>query len=289
MSEKASGEAVSSSDSSDKEFSCPGCGKGYGSRGGLKYHMKQCCPEEMSECEICSDLFMSEHGVKTHKAHSHGISKVEMECESCGSTFKVKQYRKDSAKYCSYECSTRDTIAGWNAKEHPELECERCGDTYTVPPHQVEYSRYCSRECQHGPRPTVECEQCGKEYDVPRYKEDKTTYCSWGCKNEAMKGRYVGEKSPRWKGGDVGWYGPNWFPQRRKARIRDQSRCQLCGATPLDTGEEMTVHHIQKIRYYKNKYDAPKWWEIGNRLNNLMCVCRSCHHIAERMSPLRPH
>jgi len=288
MSESHPGQGVTGIDSgsSDKEFSCPECGKGYTSRGGVRYHMKDCCPNELESCEECGELCLP-GGIENHKSVKHGRSKVEKTCESCGDTFLVKPYRQESAGYCSRECVTRGTIAGWNKKERVEVTCERCGDTYEVLPRLEDKTRYCSNSCKHGERPTVECEYCGEEYDVAKYEKDKTRYCSLNCRNKAFQTRFSGKNSPVWSGGDVGYYGPNWFPQRREARIKYQSRCQGCGKTPIDTGRELSVHHIKPMRFYKENYDAPEWWQKANRLENLVPLCNNCHKRWEGL-PVKP-
>lgn len=287
MSESAPGRASSDSSPSDKGVSCPECGKSYSGNSGLAYHMRRCCPDEMVECDICSKLLISEEGIRNHEAQVHDLGKVAKQCLCCGEEFKVKRHREDTAKYCSPSCRTRDTVAGWNEKEHPQLVCEGCGNTYTVPPHAEESSRFCSTECRLSESVTLECSLCGEEYQEKIYESDGSKYCSLSCKAEAFKTRFSGEDSPRWRGGSVRYYGPNWREQRRRARIRDQSRCQYCGTTPLDTGEELAVHHIHPIRKIKDKYDPPEWYERANRLDNLVCLCRSCHHKWEGAT-LRP-
>ena len=273
--ENACGEASSSTDADGKEFSCPACDKEYSDNSGLAYHMRRCCPDNMVECEICSKLLLSKHGVETHKAQSHDIGRVEKSCECCGDTYTVKKYRKDSAKYCSEACRTRDTVAGWNKKDHPVLDCERCGSTYTVPPHQEQSSRYCSVECKNGPRATVKCEQCGNEYGVKKHKEDSSRYCSLSCRDTAFETRFAGENSPRWKGGKVGYYGANWRKQREKTLKRDSHTCQDCGSQ-----ENLHVHHVHKIRLFDNPEDA-------NYLENLTTLCQHCHKKWEGI-PVRP-
>ncbi len=45
------------------------------------------------------------------------------------------------------------------------------------------------------------CDYCGKEfYRSPANRKTKKQYCSQECMAKAFNGRFVGEKSPRWKG-----------------------------------------------------------------------------------------
>lgn len=276
MSESPRQEADDSTDSGNKEFACDSCGKAYGTRGGLAYHMRKCSPSDMVKCEFCSKLLLSEKSIRNHEAQSHDIGRVKKECQSCGEEFEVKRYREDTAKYCSDACRTRDTVAGWNKKQHPTLECERCGDDYTVKPYEKETSRYCSIECKHGPRPTVECSNCGRDYEVARHKKDSTKYCSIDCRDEDFRNRFSGEDSPRWKGGKVHYYGENWIRKRKQTLERDEYQCQHCR-----TSEDLHVHHIRKIR----KFDEP---EDANYLENLVTLCAECHRAWEGI-PLRPY
>lgn len=85
-----------------------------------------------------------------------------------------------------------------------------------------------------------------------------------------------GEDHIYWKGGHDGYYGPNWREQRKKALIRDQSRCQRCRKTPT-SGDNIHVHHRKSRREYRQEYDDPEWWERANRLENLITLCHNCH------------
>lgn len=85
-----------------------------------------------------------------------------------------------------------------------------------------------------------------------------------------------GEKNPNWKGGvsKHQWRKPNWRTQRRKARSRDSNTCQSCGMSSREAGQNMDVHHI--VSYHE--FDDPK---DANALDNLICLCRSCHRQVE--------
>lgn len=295
MSENGPGRPRSVSSTDVKEsLICDSCGKGYASMSGLRYHMKSCCPEKMEACPECDRLYMNKTGVKQHasKQHALDLSTVEKECPHCNDVFECKDYAEK--EYCSNKCANNARAEAY-AEKRIDVECIYCGDVISLPPCFADGRKYCSQSCRsldlcekgiinQSNREIHVCKYCGDEYDVVPAESENTRFCSRSCHGKWK----TGSRNPNWRGGEVGYYGPNWIEQRRQARIRDQSRCQICGATPLDTGEEMTVHHIEKMRQFKAKYDAPDWYEKGNRLDNLMCVCRGCHAIAERMSPLRP-
>jgi len=94
----------------------------------------------------------------------------------------------------------------------------------------------------------------------------------------------AGENHHNWNGGRVNYYGESWHPQRRRARQRDNCACQGCGisdeAHKEEVGEELHVHHITPLRQFESR-------EEGNKLKNLITLCRGCHDKWEGI-PLRP-
>ncbi len=91
----------------------------------------------------------------------------------------------------------------------------------------------------------------------------------------ARKGKYVGSKSPYWKGGKFP-YGLGWHEQRAMARRRDNDTCQLCGITKEELGHELSAHHIRPLRE-----------SADHSIENLICLCDrngqgSCHGHAEQ-------
>jgi 5-methylcytosine-specific restriction endonuclease McrA len=65
--------------------------------------------------------------------------------------------------------------------------------------------------------------------------------------------------------------------------VRDGHRCQGCGVleSEYDSDLSLDVHHIRPIQTFQEPED-------GNRLENLITLCRACHRRAERMAPLLP-
>lgn len=112
---------------------------------------------------------------------------------------------------------------------------------------------------------------------------------------ELRESHFTGELSgpdhPAWKGGYDPYYGPNWQEQREKALRRDNYRCVDCGITNEEHkqkfGRALTCHHVTPIREFKQKYDAPEWWERANELENLVTLCDP-HHDKWEGVPVRP-
>lgn len=81
-------------------------------------------------------------------------------------------------------------------------------------------------------------------------------------------------------------YGASWRRKRRAARKRDGFECQDCGIGDREHkeifGEELHVHHIERISSFDSVEDA-------NQLDNLITLCRDCHlNKWEPMSPMQP-
>lgn len=89
-------------------------------------------------------------------------------------------------------------------------------------------------------------------------------------------GIHAGDRHPNWNGGTskICWRGAGWAQARREARIRDGNTCQSCGKTSVSQGRSMDVHH--RVSYFK--FISA---EQANDLENLVCLCRSCHRKIE--------
>lgn len=107
------------------------------------------------------------------------------------------------------------------------------------------------------------CQYCGKQLKRKRFNgrlEDFTVFSNRKyCNRECMKRAYL----------KIGEYSQNWSNAHTTARkinelILHKEVCELCGSdTNLD------IHHIDGN------------WQ-NNNLENLMCLCRSCHTKLER-------
>lgn len=75
-------------------------------------------------------------------------------------------------------------------------------------------------------------------------------------------------------------YGPNWAKVRDAARARDGYRCTQCGAPERDDRQH-DVHHIQPFRDFGYVPGLNENYREANRLENLVTLCRSCHHQVE--------
>ena len=86
-----------------------------------------------------------------------------------------------------------------------------------------------------------------------------------------------GAKNPSWKGGHRSWQqgkhgrdkeNLSWKQQRKLAWVRDSLMCQKCGKNQV--GRKPDCHHVIPYRI-----------GFSHHLDNLICLCRSCHKRAE--------
>lgn len=159
-----------------------------------------------------------------------------------------------------------------------ERICPVCGEPYTAETIRLKHGRQttCSRSCSyelrfsHLRKPLVDlvCLGCDKPFTrrpcQAFSKSGKGKYCTRSCRDEHR----AGSLHPQYIGSDRWYRGPNWKTQRRKARLRDHSICQVCSNIGRD------VHHIVPFRCFTDFREA-------NDLKNLITLCRSCHRLAE--------
>ena len=111
---------------------------------------------------------------------------IEIKCQQCGKTFKVKPSKAGTAKYCSQECYTNAQV---KTPAHDKM-CEYCGKPLkrrkTEKPNQFNKRKYCDRECYSNSKRTSEkrvCPICNKEFIAPQWKIKKgqSICCSTKC------------------------------------------------------------------------------------------------------------
>lgn len=111
--------------------------------------------------------------------------------------------------------------------------------------------------------------------------------------SEVMKGRFVGDNHPNWKGGRSGLYMRLreyfWVNQIQDILKRDHYKCQICGSK-----KKLQVHHIipfkqlfedilnehPKLDIIKDEHELYNIMRNDPRLNdldNLITYCKDCH------------
>lgn len=155
------------------------------------------------------------------------------------------------------------------------MNCLGCGLELTGRKGKV----YCNKQCQRNyeaQRIETNCSSCGELWNVVRGVASKARFkglCR-SCKSKATipPPALSGSENANWRGGHKYWSdgrfgrdkdGLSWKIQRRLAWERDNHRCQHCNTTPKRNPD---VHHINP-------------WVVSrsHALDNLICLCRSCH------------
>jgi len=174
----------------------------------------------------------------------------------------------------SYESKTCRRHIHSLERQSRERECVGCGKRFSPYPSTIGRSgiRFCSRRCRvdSGYRPAmldVSCYYCGAQFKRTRaaIAREIHTFCSKTCAWNYNSG----PRNRGWRGGIRGWRGMGWERARKAARQRDKV-CRLCGKTPKENCQRLSVDHI--VPY--STFDDP---EQANDLSNLVSLCRSCH------------
>lgn len=175
-------------------------------------------------------------------------TKVKSNCKICNKETLVNKavISGNLPVYCSSECKSL----------RYEHNCEICDKYFR---NSKADTRTCSRSCQTELRRRkvikVKCYLCNLEFERPTSDvyEGKRVFCSKKCRDN----QHSLDNPSR--------YGTNWKSMRKKAIIRDNNKCTVCGKS-----DELEVHHLIKLKTFKNPNDA-------NYLDNLKTVCNSCH------------
>ncbi len=232
-------------------------------------------PSEERACPVCGNTYRYYPGTPDRgKTCSKACDLVRRarkpgSCAVCG-----KPLKRGGTYTCSRKCS------GMLRSRKVEKICPTCGKTFSVSPAHSKKRVHCSKECQKR-RVTYCCEVCGKEREV-RWSETEKRFCSDECRLEWFRAAFKADNSPHWRGGAISYYGPSWRAARRAVRQRDGYRCQSCGTAEKDLPERLSVAHIISFREF-----GLERHEEANRLDNLICLCRSCHLAFDHLTGVR--
>lgn len=211
------------------------------------------------ECPTCGQMFRA-NPKKPQQVYCSRecwrlsrFRQVERTCETCGKTFSVYQAR-GAARFCSWECR----------RSQVKKSCEFCGEPFYVKRSDAHLRRTCSRRCSASLRAL---EKRSPRQGQPKTEDERQRI------SEGLRRYYAGDPEKHWnyQGGEFSQKrGPSWAECRRLARERDSYACRICGVTEEELGKQLAVHHIIPFRRFQSHTEA-------NRLENLICVCQSCH------------
>lgn len=217
---------------------CPTCGKMCASEKGMKQHHTRSHGTSLNDvtvsCDYCgkdvdkkkSDLkkvdntFCSTECENSWRSdeysgqgHHNYKPKKSLSCEFCGDEFKVYEYREDSARFCSQECS-----GNYKTEQGTEqVSCDWCDNTFKKAKRSISRSEhdFCSKDC-------------------------------YGCWSSVNK---TGQNHPNWTGGadlyeairenlsDKSW--------NTIAELSRNDSCYKCGRE----AENLHEHHIIPVMY----------------------------------------
>lgn len=219
------------------------------------------------------------------------LSPTHMACASCGSDFPHDPKRP--RRTCSTECRLRlmseqrkgikrPGVGGAKRRSKRSIECAVCTQVVPITPQQAaDNVRTCSEPCRRelvsrskGSLGVGTCEGCGTEYRVSRFHlRSGRRFCGDVCRLAWWATQTpAGEDNPLWTGGHLGYYGPTWHAARRAAWQRDNESCTACGRSREELGQRPIVHHVIPFKSF-----GTGGHERANQLDNLVCLCRSCH------------
>lgn len=168
-------------------------------------------------------------------------NRIEKTCDGCGSNFAAQPCESDR-KYCSQTCYFKNWEAPTGAESHS----------------------------WKGGKEDYHCDQCGEVFQRYPDREHPRRFCSRTCYAKFRSEQYVGENHHLWKGGHVGYYGPNWKDKRKDALEKFDKKCAICGRGEEELGKHPDVHHIVPVREFDNPNDA-------HSLDNLVVLCKEHH------------
>lgn len=270
-----------------------------------KYNSQEDIAEVCNCHQTTIKNWMEKFGIKTTDSHSNvrdrDFTPVEHKpnttCKFCESEFWRKPSNKDGKNFCNMDCYGKWMSENRTGKNHPqydrvEVECNNCGCTFEIirSHHKKVDNHYCDHDCQvehenregsnnpswKGGKKSVECHYCGselKKYPY-RYEEEDHFFCNHECRGKWFTEERSNENHPLWEGYSED-YGEDWLVMRNQTRERDDGTCQKCGVGKDELGQWPDVHHIEPV----NSFDDPN---EANFLENLICLCSSCHGKVEQ-------
>lgn len=255
-------------------LSCQYCGKPY---------LKHECYAERSK--YCSRQCHGKAAGVRQRANAVQIRA----CPICGTEFETTQHH-GGKKTCSAQCAhkLKSRKAG-QTRRNPEKrtiqKCQFCSRPFEA--YRSRNRKFCSSECRGAHKSKMgrvikPCAYCGKptEFIKAQIELRNGRYCSKECRYNAVSEQRKGENNPNWIGGceQETWRGANWTRQKRKAKRRDNYTCKKCGSHFKQSSRELHVHHIVPFRLFDTDYES------ANQLDNLICLCSSCHVTVEYLT-----
>jgi hypothetical protein len=167
--------------------------------------------------------------------------KAIIKCINCNKHFKVRNYRKNLAKYCSKKCMNEYRQGFINV-------CLNCGDKTLVHKYRKGV-KFCSLKCKY-------------QYNTGKPSTSTTKF-------KPNDKRLLGEKHHNWKGGitsvnDKIRKSLEYELWRKAVFYRDNYTCIWCGNTSI----EIHADHIKPFSLFP---------ELRFAIDNGRTLCKDCH------------
>lgn len=262
-------------------------------------------------CKQCGIRFIDQkHPDNDFCSHScHGTWRKEeaekqnpttyIPCPQCGVLFGIREGNKRKKKFCSSICANRF----YNKSDPTKRElinCQWCNKEFESWTYRN--SKFCSHQCVseygawvssnkedkhlyfgNGEKEVSKCVMCDAEIlYTPLSAGHKRKYCQ-ECDGRTFYtayGHVRGENHAWFYGGVEQEYGKNWKKQRIKALKRDKYTCQECGYIKGQGTMQLHVHHIIPRKVFL-EVSIEHLEKEGNKLENLITLCNSCHRTVE--------
>lgn len=251
-------------------LTCEYCGKGF-----------EVTPARAKKQRFCS--------VECNNKSRSYLKQVTKTCPQCEKDFVTYTGGNSEQVYCSQKCfSEFKSVIGITGKVI--VYCANCNSPVQKYPSRLNYKRhFCNMDCKRefmtgrksGYRNSImkSCLICHRLFALPKSRKYRK-YCP-DCDGRKYEDAYKdirrhGEEHPFFVSSKQKKKGRNWEEQAAKARKRDGKKCVICG----EKGNErrLPVHHINPRHEFKTLEELET---IGNRLDNLITLCQSCHMKAE--------
>lgn len=267
----------------------------------------------------CQSAWQKQSGIqKGENSPSWKGNRIPVVCEICGKDFAIKptQFKRFIHRFCSRVCKGKWHSLNKSGKDSPswrgmsaERSCDECGKIYrpssqnkrrraqqqahlcspacriawvskhttAMPPHKSREEHWAWKGVS-AERP---CDECGAIFRPRSRPKNNHFFCSKTCNAAYHSKHYAGPNSPRWLGGSIHYYGPNWNAQKRAARKRDDYRCHYCGKPQKKNKHALDVHHVKPFREFGYVLGLNDNYLQANELSNLVSLCKHCHRLAE--------
>lgn len=199
---------------------------------------------------------------------------IQLTCEICAKPFRVKPYRSAKARFCSFACG-----GAWHMSVRSMPNDHKIGNQWRkgIPPKNP-LTRERSVELNTVRGAEYPCANCGSVFEIKPWLERQNRtrsgrrFCTKACHGDFKVREESGTNSAQWVGGKTTYRGKGWPEAREAAVSRDGGACQHCNVI---IGQSIPVHHKRPYRLFATAAEA-------NALDNLLCLCQSCHMREER-------